>query len=60
MKEYTFEMKRTEVGQVTVAAKDYWQAIEKAYEYTSRIIHVNNRPWYGTRTIEHRKMEEEV
>lgn len=60
MKEYTFRMTRTDVGDVTVKAESYGEAREKAYEYTKRIIHVNNRPWYELRTIDHQLMGEEA
>lgn len=59
MKEYTFRMTRTEVGNVTVTADNYFDAMEQAYDYTKRIILVNNMPWYSLRTIEHDRVEEE-
>lgn len=59
MKEYTFRMTRTEVGDVTVTADSYEWALEQAYEYTKRIILVNNMPWYSLRTIEHERAQGE-
>ena len=53
MKEYTFTMTRTERGDVTVTADNYSEAKQKAYDYTRRIVLVNNLPWYQLRTIDH-------
>ena len=38
---------------MTVEANSYDEAVEKAYDYTDRIIHVNNMPWYDLRTMDH-------
>lgn len=59
MTKYTFRMSRTEHGEVTVESDDYLDAIAQAYDYTKRIIHINNLPWYSLRTIEHELMSEE-
>lgn len=53
MKEYTFRMTRTEVGEVTIEADSYSKAREEAYDYTKRIVLINNMPWYKLRTIDH-------
>ena len=58
MKNYTFRMTRKEMGDVTISAESYDEAKEKAYDYAKRIIHVNNKPWYDLRTIDHQLMKE--
>ncbi len=57
MKEYTFTMTRTDTGKVTVTAANEREAIEKAHDYTGRIVMVNERSWQDSRIIRH-KLEE--
>jgi nicotinate-nucleotide pyrophosphorylase len=52
MTSYTFEMTRTETGEVTVEAESLHEATKKAIDYTSRIILVDNMPWYKLRKID--------
>ena len=53
MATYEFVMKRTDIGSVTVEAETEREAIEKAHEYTGKIILVDNRSWQGSRIIKH-------
>ena len=59
MKKYTFRMSRAEYGYVTIESDDYFDALEQAYDYTKRIVHVNNLPWYELRTVNHKLITEE-
>lgn len=54
MKEYTFTMTRTDTGKVRVEADNYHEALDKAYDYTMRVVLVDNRSWEDSRIIKHK------
>jgi len=53
MSTYEFVMTRTDKGTVIVEADNIDEAIEKAIDYTRKIVLVNNMAWYNLRTIDH-------
>jgi len=53
MATYEFVMTRTDIGNVTVTADSEQEAIEKARDYTAKIVLVDNRSWHTSRIINH-------
>lgn len=57
MTEWRFTIKRTDLGEVTVAADTEAEARIKARDYAERIISVNNQPWHDMRFIKENLIE---